>query len=257
MVMKKILAVVALWCGLGTAVWAEELSSSAAIGVAGEQRMYSQRIVKAWSQIGLNLQPADAKQQLDDATQRFENNLQDLAAVAVSPASKAALAKLNQSWQAFRPQSHGAISKERALALSQAAEPMLAAAERLTRILQDESKVPVGRLINEAGRQRMLSQRLAKAYMLFAWGVGGDEVQRELKQTAQELSDGLEGLLAAPENTPEIRAKLEELQLQWTWLKTAVDTEGALSYRLIVTEASEEMLVLSQQLVAQYQQLAR
>jgi len=255
--MKKILAVVALWCGLGTAVWAEELSPSAAIGVAGEQRMFSQRIVKAWCQIGLNLQPTDAKQQLDEATQRFESNLQQLAAVAVSPASKKALAKLSQSWQVFRPQAQVAISKERALDLSRAAEPVLVAAERLTQILQDESKLPAGRLINAAGRQRMLSQRLAKFYMLFAWGVGGAEVQRELKKTAHELSGGLERLQAAPQNTPEIRAQLEELQLQWTWLKTAVDTEGALSYRLIVTEASEEMLVLSQQLVTQYQQLAR
>lgn len=255
--MKKILTVVALWCGLGAAVSAEQLSPHEAIGVAGEQRMYSQRIVKAWCQIGLNLQPSDAKQQLDDATRRFESNLLQLATVAASPAASAALAKLNQSWRAFQPQAQEAISKERASALSRAADPVLAAAERLTQILQDEAKIPSGRLINAAGRQRMLTQRLAKAYMLFAWGVGGAEEQHELKQTTEELSEGLDRLLAAPENTPDIRAQLEELQLQWTWLKTAIEGEGATSYRLIVAEASEEMLVLSQQLVGQYQQLAR
>lgn len=255
--MKKILIMVALWCGLGAVARADGLSPYAAIGVAGEQRMVSQRIVKAWCQVGLNVQPTDARRQLDEAIRRFEGNLRQLALVAVSPASAAALDGLNQSWQAFLPQARGVIGKERALALSRAAEPVLAAAERLTQVLQDEASLSAGRLINAAGRQRMLSQRLAKAYMMFAWGVGGAEVQHELEQTANELGGGLERLLAAPENTPEIRAQLEELQLQWTWLKTAVDTEGALSYRLIVAEASEEMLVLSQQLVAQYQQLAR
>lgn len=255
--MKRFLAVIALWCGLGTAAGAEAISPRAAIGLAGEQRMMSQRIVKAWCQIGLNVQPTVARQQFEEASRHFESNLQQLGTVATSPAAAAALAKLSDAWRAFRPQAQGAISKERALPLSRAAEPVLAAAERLTQVLQDEASISAGRLINAAGRQRMLSQRLAKAYMMFTWGVGGTEVQHELEQTSNELGGGLERLLAAPENTPEIRAQLEELQLQWTWLKTAVESEGALSYRLIVSESSEEMLELSQQLVAQYQQLAR
>ncbi|HET6719225.1 MAG TPA: type IV pili methyl-accepting chemotaxis transducer N-terminal domain-containing protein, partial [Rhodocyclaceae bacterium] len=42
---------------------------------AVEQRMLSQRIAKSYSQLGLNLQPIVAKQELDEAILRFDDNL--------------------------------------------------------------------------------------------------------------------------------------------------------------------------------------
>jgi hypothetical protein len=63
--------------------------------------------------------------------------------------------------------------------------------------------------------------------------------------------------MARPENTDQIRSELQNLALQWEWLQTAVSNEGAVSYRLIVAEASEAILTAANRITRLYDQIAR
>lgn len=237
---------------------ADSTPSVSAVKAAGEQRMLSQRIVKAYSQVGLDVMPTVATQQMKDSAARFEANLEALKPVAAaSPDVQRAYDELAAQWVPFRAAMSKASTRDAALALSRDSDKLLAAAERLTQAVEDSGGRGASRLVDLAGRQQMLSQRLAKAYMLNSWGVDSSALRSELEVASHEFSGGLNDLLARPENTKEIRSELEEVALQWEWLNAAIAAEGAVSYRLVVAESADSILAATDRVTGLYQQLGR
>lgn len=230
-------------------------ADAAVISMAGQQRMLSQRIVKAWCQIGLNLQPELSRAQLGESIGRFEDNLQALGHAAASPQAKNALAGLRAAWVPFRAAALGPVRQAGAAQLDARAEDVLMAAERLTRVLQDDANAPTSRWVNVAGRQRMLSQRLVKLYMLQQWGIGGAALRNETERAQNEFTGALAGMRQRADD-PLLRTELDKLALQWEWLQTVLATEGAESFRLIMAEGGEAVLELADQITHLYQQAA-
>lgn len=234
---------------------AAEVIGAEAINLAGEQRMLSQRIVKSYAQIGLNVAPADAAQQLADSIRRFEGNLEALAGLARIEADVGTeYERLSGVWKDFRAAAGAPISRESAVELAARSDEVLAVAERLTRAVEKIAGLREGGLLNRSGRQRMLSQRLAKAYMLRTWGVDSTALRDELDATIAEFGRNLAELGAFRSNSPEIRREIDDIALQWDWLRAAIDAEGAVSYRLIVVEAAEAILQMSDRLTRLYEQ---
>ena len=225
-----------------------------AVNQASQQRMLAQRIVKAYSQIGLNVLPTAAMNQLTSALAGFDANLLALDRGGGGDATKRAISELALAWQPLKAGALSPVSRERALELSRGAESVELAAKRLVRVLQDESGSPVSRLVSLSGRQRVLSQRIAKAFMLQSWGIESAEIREELDNAVNEFSGGLNTLLSQRGNTDEIRRELDDMALQWEWLKTAVAAEGATSYRLIVAEATESILESTERITRMYEQ---
>jgi hypothetical protein len=214
--------------------------------------MLSQRIVKSWCQIGLNVLPAMSYKQLDDAVRQFETNLEALDIAASSPEARNALAGLRATWAPLRRAGAGVIRQSDAAQLDARAEDVLMAAERLTRIMQEQATLPVGRWVNLAGRQRMLSQRLVKLYMLQQWGVSSVTQREEIERVQNEFAGALASMQQRAGNSPELRTELDNLALQWEWLQTALATEGADSFRLIMAEGGEAILELADRITLLY-----
>lgn len=234
---------------------AAEVIGAQAINLAGEQRMLSQRIAKSYAQIGLNVAPADAALQLSDSIRRFESNLEALASLARIEASVAAeYDRLARIWKDFRDAAGVPISRDSAVELARQSDMVMAAAERLTRAVEQIAALREGALVNRSGRQRMLSQRLAKAYMLRSWGIDSAALRQELDETIVEFGRNLAELGAHPRNSPEIRRELDDVALQWDWLRAAIEAEGAVSYRLIVAESAEAILLVTDRLTRLYDQ---
>jgi len=252
----RTLAMAALLCGVHTLAGAAEPMSL--VNRAGEQRMLSQRMVKFYCQVGLEVVPAQSRAGLADSMRRFETNLEVLGpAAARTPDTTRAFERLALAWDPIRAAASRSATPASARALSRLAEDVLAAAERLTRAMEDASGQPIGQAINLAGRQRMLSQRVAKAYMLRSWGIDSAALREEMGAAANEFNGALATLMARPENTEEIRGELQDLALQWEWLQSAVSNEGATSYRLIVAEASEAILASADRITRLYDRIAR
>jgi hypothetical protein len=222
---------------------------------AGQQRMLSQRIVKSWCQIGLNVMPELSKAQLDAAVQRFDSNLGALEPVATSPEARTALAGLRAAWAPLRSAVSGVIRQADAEQLNARAEDVLMAAERLTSAMQEQAATPVSRWINLAGRQRMLSQRLVKIYMLQQWGVDNAALREESQRVQNEFSGALKNMQQHAAD-PLLRGELDNLALQWEWLYTVLATEGAESFRLIMAEGGEAVLQLAEKVVRLYERPA-
>jgi hypothetical protein len=232
-------------------------ADAVAINLAGQQRMLSQKIVKSWCQIGLNVLPAVSKAQLDDSVRRFESNLKELDPAATSAEARNALAGLRAAWAPLRVAAYGVIRQGDAAQLDSRAEDVLMAAERLARVLQDQATEPVSRWVNLAGRQRMLSQRLVKVYMLQQWKVGGTALREETERVQNEFAGALASMQQRADNSPALRTELDNLALQWEWLQTVLATEGADSFRLIMAEGGEAVLQLADQVTRLYEQSAK
>jgi hypothetical protein len=236
------------------AVVAQNNPTLAPVNIAGEQRMLTQRIVKLYCQIGLNILPVPAGIQLSAARSRFDANMQTLKPlVAISPRAAQAYERLVEQWSAFRKVAFAPVSRDSAMALSRQSDIALAAADDLTRIIDDESSLITSRLINLAGRQRMLSQRIASHYLLMSWGVESSAVREGLETATNDFSAGLIKLTANRSNDETIRKELAEVAQQWEWLQTSLSIEGAGSYPLIVAESADSILEATDRIVQLYE----
>jgi hypothetical protein len=134
---------------------------------------------------------------------------------------------------------------------------VLSAAQRLTVALQDHAGTSFGRLVNISGRQRMLSQRLAKLYMVRAAGPDTPALRDEMESARNEFTGALAALQAAPENTPALRGELDSVALQWEWFQSALNQDAGLaSYRLVVADSSESILRSMETVTRLYEGLA-
>lgn len=231
---------------------AQSLADAAtAVNMAGRQRMLSQRIVRLHVQVGMGVAPEAARVQLDESLARLALQTIELGPSATAPGSREALARLQSARPLLHSLALAAPTREGARHLDEAAEEVLRAADELTSRLEPEAKL--GALVNVAGRQRMLSQRLGKLYMLRAWGVAVPDLARKSSEAQAEFEAALGKLLREGGNTAEIDRELYAIAVQWEWFKTALALQEVASYSLVVADASESMLRSLERVVTLYE----
>ncbi len=99
--------------------------------------------------------------------------------------------------------------------------------------------VSLGTLINMAGKQRMLTQRMAKDFVYKSVGTLPEQAQKELNSSMVLFEEGLKVLQANAYNI-EIKSKLEKEELLWKAYKTSLNSgfsKGTASY--ILTQNTE------------------
>ena len=203
------------------------LSIASAINQSGRQRMLSQRIVKAYCQIHLNVKPAASKQLLQESIDQFESQLVALRGVTSTPALQQAWEEESQLWMKTRMSALSTNDHDNAKKLNEMSDALMEVANKMTRLLETQSGKKSGYWVNVAGRQRMLSQRIAKLYMLKAVGVASPEMNAALDKASAEFLSAHEGLVNGAANNPDIVAELRGAKSQWNYLSIALSGDNA------------------------------
>ncbi len=233
-----------------------------AINQSGRQRMLSQRMAKSYLQVGQDIDSARSNRIFTDSIALFERQLKNLQGFAPSAENRGTLAELDAVWQRYRQTltvaSPNAGDARQVMALS---EEVLALAHASTLQLEALSATETGHLVNIAGRQRMLSQRMAKFYQAVNWGVAPAGALDALATARREFLAALQELEAAPVNTRALLAELELARQQWFFfdqaLRTAATTaDSRRRFATNVATTSERILETMDRITGMYEQAA-
>ncbi|OGB11462.1 MAG: hypothetical protein A3E23_19705 [Burkholderiales bacterium RIFCSPHIGHO2_12_FULL_65_48] len=243
------------------ATWATgaqaQMGLSGAINYAGWFRALSQRMAKAYCQQYLQVLPAAAVDVMGLARKMVQTGSGELARGMQSgqwPVEVGRQLAEVQKQFALLNQMTSAPATTTALvaAASEQADRTLLIAQAVTEAIEKLAQAPSARLVNLAGRQRMLSQRLAKNYFLSAAKVDSKVVQAQLASDAADFRQALQTLKAAPVSTSSIRNELELADSQWLFFESALRRTADDAGLNAVATTSERLLGVMDKLTGLY-----
>jgi nitrate/nitrite-specific signal transduction histidine kinase len=221
------------------------------INKAGRLRMLSQRIVKSYVLLASEVSAQTAIGELADSVQAFERLLGELKASALDGEIRQALAASEREWLRFRNLALGPCARNGVAELRSAGERLLQVVERTTQTFAQNMADAAARLINLAGRQRMLSQRIAKAHLLLAEKYDEGAARQELTQACVDFGRALGELRASPANTARLREELAAVAATWRTLLGLVRRDSGV--RDLVLAAAEDILERMERVTALYE----
>ena len=224
-----------------------------AINRAGQQRMLSQRLVKLYALACSRTDGAAAALLMKESIQRVQDNLAALEAELSVATYGDLVAAARAGWEALRQLLEAPPRAAELGRLDAQAEAVVEQANALVLALESSGLATPVQVINVAGRQRMLSQRLAKLALLQALATDRQAAEALLAQTASEFEQGLAALTQMPLSSPQIRALLERGEAAWRELRAAVPEAAQPGARMKVAAASEELLEIFDRLTQAYQ----
>ena len=237
-------------------VYSQDMDIGEALNQAGRQRMLTQRMVKAYAMLGQRIEVATAKKQLQDAVALFEQQLENLSRFAPNEQINADLDAVQQGWQSFKELAMQPANRAQAVELRTLADQTLSASNQVVLSLQAISGTKAGHLVNLAGRQRMLSQRLAGLYLYRAWGIEQESLEADYATASEEFDAALKVLLVAPENTYKINKELKKVVDHWHLYQRSDKMREGEFIPLLIVVSSEKILVMMNDITAQYAALA-
>ncbi|MGE5640067.1 MAG: type IV pili methyl-accepting chemotaxis transducer N-terminal domain-containing protein [Clostridia bacterium] len=218
---------------LATAVSAQApsyLSPEAAVNKAGRQRMLAEFMVKEYLQAAEDVGSAQARGHLAEAVWVFDDQLGDLKAFERDAALQPRVADLDAAWQRLRGLITEPTAREHVPDVVAAGRAVHDAAEANVAALVEKVGTPEARLVSLAGRQRMLSQRIAKDLLLLAWRASTADAAPQLKQSITEFEAAHAELFGAARGE-ELRRELEAVDQAWKEIRPLL-AAGLASRRL-------------------------
>lgn len=229
------------------------MALATAINRTARFRALSQRAAKAYGQLHLNVAPERAREVLEHTRRQVRSGFEDMDRQSWPPEVARLLGDVRRNADRLDALTAQAPSREGFHAVSAQADQMMAAANTATEALERLAQAPTARLVNTAGRQRMLSQRLAKNYALTAAGLDGRAVREQVAGDADEFQRALAQLTKAPISTPAIRTALELGQAQWLFFDAALKRQPDARGLEAVATTSERLLEVMDSLTSLYE----
>ena len=228
-----------------------------AINKAGAQRMLSQRIVKDYIMVGSGVKAMYAQKELDQSIALFEQQHLELMDFSPSDSITQALSKVSAVWMTFRLKAISRPSRQETMVLIPLSDELFVQSNNVVSLLEKETNVSSALLVNTAGKQRMLSQKMAKLYMAMAWHVDLGTIKSDFTQTLADYEAGLVSLTNEKNNTKEIKKKLAKVTAQWEFSKAGFSQyEQNRFVPTLISVTTESMLKKMDELTRDYQDLA-
>lgn len=213
----------------------------------------SQRFVKCYAQVLVGLEAEAALQIMSACVVRVESNLGILRKAIGAKGYGELVDRVAASWQGVLLLCAEPPEAQQLDLLDARADEMLKDAERLTEFLEATGLVASLHVLNVAGRQRMLSQRITKLCFMLALEPSGARLT-PLRELAATFQIALDYLCNVPLSSVAIRENLETGLVEWRRLHATLDAIGDANAIAQVSDASERLLDVSERLTDQYEQ---
>jgi nitrate/nitrite-specific signal transduction histidine kinase len=263
--MKKafaILALAALALGVdavGNSAQAQVANINDAINKAGSLRYMANRLAKAYFQIGMGVDVDRSRRILDSAIAMYDRRVVELKNYSPTPEIKETYLNLEKTWGSYKDLLVGSKpNAENGRKILELSEEVVNIANKATGQLAAHSGTTQGNLVNISGRQRMLSQRIAKYAQAMNWGVASAGAQGEIDKSKAEFVQKLGELSAAKINTQQIKDELELGKQQWMFFDAALSGKGDKKANATnIATTSERILEVMDNVVGMYEKLLK
>lgn len=210
-----------------------------AVDVAGKQRMFTQRMLKDYSMIGMNNSFGNPSKDLKEIIALFEDHLESLNKYTKSKKIKEKIKKTKKVWIPIKKVLQDKPDKGHVAKLQESLDELLSLSNEITNLFAKETGEKSGEIVDMSGRQRMLSQRMASLYMLKVWGVNDKEFKEKMNSAMTLFKNSLETLQKSKLNTDEINNLLDEVAKSFTFFEIMNKSDTAFIPALIYKKSND------------------
>jgi len=229
---------------IATSTFAMEIKApTEAINIAGKQRMFTQRMLKDYAMIGMGNTFGKPEEDLKKTISDFDEHLKALMAYTKSAETKKSLEKVASLWAPIEKVLLEQPTLEKVNTLQKDLDALLAATNEATQLFTKEAGVKSAEIVNIAGRQRMLSQRMASLYMLKVWGNKDPEFAKKLKDSMGLFKESLVKLQSSELTTDEIQKILKKVQRSFMFFEMMNRQASTKFIPTLIYKKSNDMLV--------------
>jgi len=210
-----------------------KITFNKAVNISGKQRMLGQKMSKAYLYLLENPTDSKVKTELTTSTLIFEKHNEILSKYAVSKETSKKIEEVNKVWGKLKevfeanPTVNGAkeVVATNSLLLRKSddvVKSIILDAETNSQVLSDdtlEDNIDLKNLINKAGKQRMLAQRLALYYFANVNELKDAQVDSNLKGAYLSFDNAIADLLISNFNNEKTEEILGEAMRDWDEFK--------------------------------------
>jgi nitrate/nitrite-specific signal transduction histidine kinase len=189
------------------------ISKEKMINMAGRQRMLSQRVAKDYFYLGKKINKGNAKKQLKITLKEFKESQDILNKNIKDEEISNLIAFVNMSLDEFIATASEKYSIDNGTIILDLSESMLEGSDYVVQALTKGQQANA--IIDIAGKQRMLSQRIAKYYIAYQAGIKDDNTITQMKETVKEFDSVLSKLLKNKSNSRKIQDELDKVNKMW------------------------------------------
>ncbi len=221
---------------------------------SGMQRMLSQRIAKAYFYLGSDVSAKETKLQLDMSVERFKKNHVILKANVEDTETKDLLSFVEDNFSEYSDLVNKPYNQENATRVLELSDTLLKACHSVVLNLEDLSGDHIDHIINVAGKQRMLSQRVSKFYIAYQAGFRDETTVHNMNNTVEEFEAGLKKLMNEGRNNEEINTLLAKSKKEWERISPYFLKVRKGGLPLMVLTATDEITKLADRVTSLYVQ---